>query len=70
MHTKHLYAHDLHAAEARTLILVLAGNLLQLFLAQISREEIEALVGKVKLTRRFLQQQLRLSGEALPAPDT
>lgn len=70
VHTKHLYAHDLHAAEAMTLILFLAGNLLQLFLAQISREEIEALFGKVKLTRRFLQQQLRLSVEALPAPDT
>ena len=70
VHTKHLYAHDLHAAEAMTLILFIAGNLLQLFLAQITREELEALLGKMKLPRRFLQEQLRVSVEALPAPDT
>jgi len=70
VHTKHLYAHDLHAAEAMTLILFIAGNLLQLFLAQLTRVEIEALFGKMKVTRRFLQQQLRVSTEALPAPDT
>ena len=70
VHTKHLYAHDLHAAEAMTLILFIAGTVLQLFLAQVSREELEALFGKLKVTRRFLQQQLRASVEALPAPDT
>ena len=70
VHTKHLYAHDLHAAEAMTLILFIAGNLLQLFLAQLSREQLEALFGKLKVTRKFLQQQLRVSTEALPAPDT
>ena len=70
VHTKHLYAHDLHAAEAMTLILFLAGNVLQLFLAQISREDIEACFGKVKATRRFLQQQLRASVETLPLPET
>jgi len=70
VHTKHLYAHDLHAAEAMTLILFIAGNLLQLFLARITQEELEALLGELKRTRRFLQQQLRLSVEALPVPDT
>jgi len=70
LHTKHLYAHDLHAAEAMTLILFIAGNVLQLFLTQICREDIEALFGKVKLTRRFLQQQLRASVETLPLPET
>jgi len=70
VHTKHLYAHDLHAAEAMTLILFIAGNLLQLFLARITREEIEALFGKMKVTRRFLQEQLRVSVGELPAPDT
>jgi len=70
VHTKHLYAHDLHAAEAMTLILFIAGTVLQLFLGQSSREDIEALFGKVKLTRKFLQHQLRASVEALPAPDT
>ena len=70
VHTKHLYAHDLHAAEAMTLILFIAGTVLQLFLGQISREDIEALFGKVKVTRKFLQHQLRASVEALPAPDT
>ena len=63
-------AGDLTAAEAMTLILFIAGTVLQLFLAQISREELEALFGKAKLTRKFLQQQLRASVEALPAPDT
>ena len=70
VHTKHLYAHDLHAAEAMTLILFIAGNLLQLFLARITREEIEALFGKMKPTKRFLQEQLRVSVGELPAPDT
>ena len=70
VHTKHLYAHDLHAAEAMTLILFIAGNLLHLFLAQLTREEIETLFGKLKITRRFLQEQLRVSVGELPAPDT
>ena len=70
VHTKHLCAHDLHAAEAMTLLLFIAGTVLQLFLGQISREDIEALFGRVKLTRKFLQEQLRVSVEALPAPDT
>ena len=70
VHTKHLYAHDLHAAESMTLILFIAGNVLQLFLTQIRREDIEALFGKVKATRRFLQQQLRASVETLPLPET
>ena len=70
VHTKHLYAHDLHAAEAMTLILFIAGNGLQLFLAQLTREEIETLFGKLKVTRRFLQEQLRVSVGELPAPDT
>ena len=70
VHTKHLYAHDLHAAEAMTLILFIAGNLLHLFLAQLTREEIETLFGKLKVTRRFLQEQLRVSVGELPAPDT
>jgi hypothetical protein len=69
VHTKHLYAHDLHAAEAMTLILFIAGNVLHLFLAQLTQEALEALFGKMKVTRRFLQQQLRVSVEALPAPD-
>ena len=69
-HTNHLYAHAPHAAEAMTLILFLAGNVLQLFLAQISREDIEACFGKVKATRQFLQQQLRASVETLPLPET
>ena len=70
VHTKHLYAHDLHAAEAMTLLLFIAGNLLHLFLAQLTREEIETLFGKLKVTRRFLQEQLRVSVGELPAPDT
>lgn len=70
VHTKHLYAHDPHAQEAMTLILFIAGNVLQLFLAQSSREQLQALFGKVKLTRRFLQQQIRDSLVALSIPDT
>lgn len=69
VHTKHLYAHDLHAAEAMILILFIAGNLLHLFLAQTTPEEIEAFFGKMKVTRRFLQEQLRVSVGELPAPD-
>ena len=70
VHTKHIYSHDLHAAEAMALILLIAGTVLQLFLSQVGREELEAFFGKVKLTRVFLQRQLRASVEALPAPDT
>jgi len=70
VHTKHLYAHDAHAAEAVLLILLIAGNLLQLFLSQISQEELQARLGKVKPTRRFLQGELRDSLDALPLPDT
>jgi hypothetical protein len=68
VHTKHLYAHDAHAAQAVLLILLLAGNLLQLFLRQISQEEIQQRFGKVKPTRRFLQEELRDSLSELPAP--
>ena len=70
VHTKHIYSHDLHAAEAMALILLIAGTVLQLFLSHVGREELEAFFGKVKLTRVFLQRQLRASVEALPAPDT
>ena len=70
VHTKHLYAHDPHAAQAVLLILFIAGNLLQLFLAHLSAEEIQARFGKVKDTRRFLQGELRDSLEDLPVPDT
>ena len=70
VHTKHLYAHDPHAAQAVLLILFIAGNLLQLFLAHLSSEEIEARFGKVKDTRRFLQGELRDSLADLPVPDT
>lgn len=70
VHTKRIYSHSLHAAEAMTLILFIAGNVLQLFFSQITPEEIEALFGKVKLTRGFLQRQLRASVAALAAPDT
>jgi hypothetical protein len=70
VHTKHLYAHHPHAAEAVLLILFMAGNLLQLFLAHLSPEEIEARFGKVKNTRRFLQGELRDSLADLPLPDT
>ena len=70
VHTKHIYSHDLHAAEAMALILLIAGTVLQLFLSHVGREELEVLFGKVKLTRVFLQRQLRASVEALPAPDT
>ena len=69
VHTKHLSAHNLHAAEAMTLVLFSAGNVLQLFFAQVSQEELEALLGKLKVPQRFLQQQLRGSVEALPVPD-
>lgn len=68
--TKHLYAHDPNAAEAVTLILFRNGNVLQLFLAQLSPEPLTALFGKVKLTRRFLQQSLRDSLVAMLVPDT
>ena len=70
VHTKHLYAHDPHAQEAITLILFIASNVLHLFLAQLSRAILEALFGKLKLTRRFLQQELRASLWALPLPET
>jgi hypothetical protein len=70
VHTKHLYAHSPHAAQAVLLILLMAGNLLQLFLTHLSPEEIEARFGKVKDTRRFLQGELRDSLADLPIPDT
>lgn len=70
VHTKHLYAHDAHAAQAVLLILLIAGNLLQLFLRHISLEEVQARLGKVKPTRRFLQGVLKESLDALPLPDT
>jgi hypothetical protein len=70
VHTKHLYAHDEHAAEAILLILLIAGDVLQLFLRQISLEEIWQRFGKVKPTRRFLQGELRDSLSELPMPDT
>jgi hypothetical protein len=70
VHTKHLYAHDPHAAQAVTLSLFIAGNILQLFLDQISLQEIYARFGKVKRTRRFLQGELRDSVDTLPAFDT
>lgn len=68
VHTKHIYAHDAHAAEVMLLILLIAGNLLQLFLAQISQAEITTFFGRVKVTRRFLQQQIRDSLWILPDP--
>ena len=70
VHTKHLYAHDKHAAEAVTLTLFIAGNILQLFLDQISLQEIHDRFGKVKPTRRFLQGELRDSVQAVPVFDT
>lgn len=70
VHTKHLYAHDKHAAQAVTLALFIAGNILQVFLDQISLQEIYAQFGKVKITRRFLQGELRDSVAAVPAFDT
>ena len=70
VHTKHIYSHDLHAAEAMALILLIAGTVLELFLSQVGQGGVEAFFGKVKLTRVFLQRQLRASVEALPAPDT
>jgi len=70
VHTKHLYAHSPHAAQAVLLILFIAGNLLHLFLAHLSPQEIEARFGKVKDTRRFLQGELRDSLADLPLPDT
>jgi len=70
VHTKHLYAHDQHAAQAVTLILFIAGIVLQLFLGSLSSKEIEDCFGKVKDTRRFLQIELRDSIANLPIPDT
>jgi len=70
VHTKHLYAHAPHAAQAVLLILFIAGNLLQLFLEHLSPQEIQARFGKVKDTRRFLQGELRDSLAELPAPET
>ena len=70
VHTKHIYAHHPHAQQAVTLILFIAGNVLQLFLAQIRQKHIQACFGKLKLTRRFLQQQICDSLMLLPAPDT
>ena len=70
VHTKHIYAHHPHAQQAITLILAIAGNLLQLFLTQITPKLIEACFGKLKCTQRFLQQQLCDSLMLLPAPDT
>lgn len=67
--TKHIYAHDKHAAQAVILILLIAGSVLQLFLSQISKEEIQARFGKVKPTRRFLQGELKDSLATLPVPD-
>jgi hypothetical protein len=70
VHTKHLYAHDPHAAQAVTLILFIAGTILQLFLASLSLSQIQERFGKVKPTRGFLQGELRDSIADLPAPDT
>jgi len=70
VHTKHLYAHPLNAAQAVTLILFIAGIVLQLFLKSLSSQEIEDSFGKVKDTRRFLQAELRDSIANLPIPDT
>lgn len=70
VHTKHMYAHLPNAAQAVTLILFIAGNILQLFLRSLSSQEIEDSFGKVKDTRRFLQAELRDSIANLPLPDT
>lgn len=70
VHTKHLSAHAPQAAEAMLLLLFLAGNLLQLFWAQVDPARLTALLGRVKHTRRLGQQLLRESLATPPALDT
>ena len=70
VHTKHLYAHDKEAQQAMIIILMIAGNLLQLFETSIPDQSLHLLLGKLKRTRRLIQQLLRQSIMRLPAPDT
>ena len=69
VHTKHLYSHQSQAAEAVLAILFLAGTLLQVFFATLSQEELEALVGKAKITQKFLQFLLLASLIVLASAD-
>jgi hypothetical protein len=70
VHTKHIYAHDPEAQQAILFILMIAGNLLQLFDASIPDQILHRLLGKVKRTKRLIQQLLRQSIMRLTAPDT
>lgn len=69
VHTKHLYAHEPNAQEAMILILMMAANLLQLFDLRISDQALISALGKVKRTKRLMQQLIRQS-LLIPAPDT
>lgn len=69
-HTKHLYAHDPTAQQAVIFILMTVANLLQLFDASIPDETVYRLLGKLKRTKRLMQQLLRQSIMGLPVPDT
>lgn len=70
VHTKHLYAHIPQAQHAMLFILMIAANLLQLFEAGISDHSVHRLLGRVKRTKRLIQQLLRQSLLTQPAPDT
>ena len=69
MHTKHEYAGTPEAQEAMLLILMCAGNLFQLFDANIPDQTLHRLLGKLKRTRRLIQQLLFQSLWMEPAPD-
>lgn len=70
VHTKHLYAHAPEAQQAVLFILMMAANLFQLFDASIPDETLRRILGKVKRTKRLIQQLLRQSIMGLPVPDT
>ena len=69
VHTKHLYAHEQKAQEAIVLILMMAANLLQLFDLHITDQALIEALGKVKRTKRLMQQLIRQS-LLIPLPDT